>query len=147
MKILKNLIIAALALGWMGVIIYLSNQPGLQALPLLQKLKILPHIDNARLADDVEYVVRKSAHILEYMILFILVYLVNVKLFIRKENNKRLAKALLFSLFFCIIFACSDEAHQLFVPSRDGRLTDIFIDLFGVMLGQIVVLVGKVLWG
>ena len=134
-------IIILLLFAWMGIMVYLSNQPGLEAMPFLQKLKLLPDISDKDLSDDLEYIVRKSAHLVEYAILYILVYFAASRAFFKK-NELRLAKALLVGLILCFLFAISDEAHQFFVPSRDGRISDIFIDMFGVLIGQGLVLLG-----
>jgi VanZ family protein len=125
----------------MYLIYYLSDQTGLLALPFLQKLKLLPQISDKKLAGDMEYVARKSAHMAEYAILFILTYLANSRLFFR-QGEKKLAKALVLSLFISFAYAFSDEAHQFIVPGRDGRIVDIFIDTFGILLGQFLVLIG-----
>lgn len=147
MKIFLRLLLVSLAIGWAALIYHMSNTPGLEALPFLQRFPFIPEIKDPQLAGDVEYVLRKAAHIMEYAILFILVFLVQ-RLIIFRKSKKRLAKALLVSLILCIAFAISDEIHQSMVPTRDGRLTDIFIDGFGLMLGQVIVLAaGEVLWG
>ncbi len=73
-----------------------------------------------------------------------------------------LAVTVAFPLFFChyrrgwklviwcegigILYACTDEIHQLFVPERSGQLTDVLIDSIGLTLGFIFfLLVLKVL--
>jgi VanZ family protein len=33
------------------------------------------------------------------------------------------------------LFAASDEFHQMFVPTRTARVSDVFIDLAGGALG------------
>ena len=38
-------------------------------------------------------------------------------------------------------YAASDEFHQLFVPGRAGRVTDVLIDSGGVIFGLFVVFV------
>ena len=43
------------------------------------------------------------------------------------------------SFIICFLYASSDEFHQLFVPGRSGQVTDIFIDLIGVVLGLLLV--------
>jgi VanZ family protein len=136
-----TLILILLLLAWMYLIYFLSDQSGLLALPFLQKLKLLPEINDSKLAGDMEYVVRKSAHMAEYAVLFILTYLTTSRLFFRK-GEKKLAKALVLSLLICIAYAFSDESHQFIVPGRDGRIVDIFIDTFGILLGQLLVLFG-----
>lgn len=39
-----------------------------------------------------------------------------------------------------VLYAASDEFHQLFVPGRSGQLSDVCIDASGVLLGVLVAL-------
>ena len=41
----------------------------------------------------------------------------------------------LISIILCIIYATSDEIHQLFVPGRACQLRDILIDSIGSITG------------
>ena len=41
---------------------------------------------------------------------------------------------------FCILYAASDEFHQLFVPGRAGLITDVCIDSAGALLGILLFL-------
>lgn len=41
---------------------------------------------------------------------------------------------------FCILYAASDELHQLFVPGRAGLITDVCIDSAGALLGILLFL-------
>ena len=34
-----------------------------------------------------------------------------------------------------ILYACTDEIHQLFVPGRSGMIRDVFIDSIGGIIG------------
>jgi VanZ family protein len=36
-----------------------------------------------------------------------------------------------------LLYAFSDETHQLFVPGREGKLSDVGIDAIGIALGMI----------
>lgn len=78
------------------------------------------------------HLIRKSAHVIEYFVLgflcigFILTY-----------KNKLSWKVVLFSIFLCVLYACFDEIHQLFVPGRTGRIFDVFVDLIGISLGSL----------
>ncbi len=38
-----------------------------------------------------------------------------------------------------LLYAFSDETHQLFVPGREGKLTDVGIDAIGIAIGLIVI--------
>jgi VanZ family protein len=124
---------------------YFSSQPGLEALPLLEKLQLLPDINLRDLDKDLETIARKAGHIIEYAMLYILVHVVSGRLFFRK-GEKKTAQTVFFSLLFCFFFALSDEYHQLFVEDRSGRILDICVDIFGVFLGQLLTLLVMLLW-
>lgn len=65
-------------------------------------------------------VVRKSAHILIYCVIGMLLYMIT------KSPFK--------TLVLVFLIACGDEWHQTFVPGRAGRLMDVGIDMLGGML-------------
>ena len=44
-------------------------------------------------------------------------------------------KSALFSLGLSVLYACTDEIHQTFVPGRAGMLTDVLIDGGGALIG------------
>ena len=73
--------------------------------------------------------VKKSAHFIIYMILGIsLISLV-------KEYRQVDLKAILIALIIAVLYACSDEIHQLFVKGRSGEITDILLDGVGSFIG------------
>lgn len=39
------------------------------------------------------------------------------------------------SFSFVILYASSDELHQLFIDQRSGNIKDVLIDTFGASLG------------
>lgn len=55
-----------------------------------------------------------------------------------KEKNR-----LIITLTTGIIYASSDEIHQSFVPGRSPMITDIVIDTMGVILGILLIILGK----
>lgn len=55
-----------------------------------------------------------------------------------KEKNK-----LIITLTAGIIYASSDEIHQSFVPGRSPMITDVVIDTMGVILGILLIILGK----
>jgi VanZ family protein len=81
------------------------------------------------------FVIRKSAHLLEFALLTFLVWTVLAHLQRREEWFKRIS-AYHNSLSFILplLYAISDEAHQYFVPSRKARIGDIIIDTLGILL-------------
>ena len=42
------------------------------------------------------------------------------------------------SLFICLIYALSDEVHQIFISGRTFQLIDLFLDSLGVLFGIIL---------
>ncbi|MGF0032687.1 VanZ family protein [Bariatricus sp. SGI.154] len=44
-------------------------------------------------------------------------------------------KSIYYSVITGVAYAASDEFHQLFVPGRAGRITDVMIDSLGLMMG------------
>lgn len=71
---------------------------------------------------------KKFAHIVEYFILMVLMF--------RAVGEKSPAKGFLFSL----VYAFTDEIHQLFIPYRTGKLVDVGIDSIGLILSMVVII-------
>ncbi len=85
-------------------------------------------------AEAIEGAVRKLAHITEYTMLAASVYF----MFILWTNRRIL---LYFgTVVFSIIYACSDEVHQLFVRGRSGSFSDVCVDAIGVTIGAMMML-------
>ncbi|MGN1322896.1 MAG: VanZ family protein [Bacilli bacterium] len=97
-----------------------SNQSGSIA-------DLIYNLFNISDTEKVSLIVRKCAHVSEFFILGILV--INL---VSKYNVKHIY---LISFIICVLYASSDEFHQLFVSGRSGQVTDVLIDLIGVVLG------------
>lgn len=67
----------------------------------------------------------KLAHLIAYSTLFL------SAAFYFQSNKYTLKHHYLFSFLYLILYAISDEIHQTFVPSRQGKISDVFIDLLG----------------
>lgn len=85
----------------------------------------------------VDHVVRKSAHFMEYAILCAAITL---PLWIRKYRG---AKLLLLAVITTVLYASTDEFHQLFVPGRSGELKDVLIDTAGAVFGSLLFLISS----
>ena len=73
--------------------------------------------------------VRKGAHFIIYFALGLsLISLI-------REYMILDLKAILIALLIAILYACSDEFHQLFISGRSGQISDIFLDSFGSFIG------------
>ena len=96
-----------------------------------------PNFDSLDPADQAEInytltvIVRKGAHMTEYAALAVLALLNCVAWNIPKRYILKLTVA----LFFAVLYAVTDELHQLFVPGRAGLFTDVLIDSAGAMIG------------
>ena len=80
------------------------------------------------------YLVRKGMHFLAY---FILGILISISF---RRSKLHIIRNLMIALFLCILFAISDEVHQMFVAGRGPRISDIYIDSVGAMAGITVYL-------
>jgi VanZ family protein len=84
-----------------------------------------------------DFLVHKLAHIFEYGLLTFLFF----RSFYLSFGKSLTLKQHLFLAALCtLIYAATDEVHQLFVPTRTGRFRDILIDGIGI---SIVVLYTK----
>ena len=90
------------------------------------------------LAMRIDYPVRKLAHASEYTVLGILYSLSYLSVVPAPKRKKLLFTVLPLGM----LYAASDEFHQLFVPGRAGRVTDVLIDSSGVLLGIALVSLG-----
>lgn len=95
------------------------------------------HIDEEQIreiAGAIERAVRKSAHMTEFAILAWLLYGWLCRWQIARLRRACAAAAM------AVLYACSDEFHQLFVRGRSGKVSDVLIDSAGAVLGMAVLL-------
>jgi VanZ family protein len=132
----KTVLSWAVVIFWMAVIFSLSSQAAEQSDQLSMEIaEIITQVaEKAVPANDIEVVsfnrfVRKNAHFIAYLVLGLLVI-----------NAMRCSgfcgyKSVFLALFLCVIYAISDEIHQLYVPGRGCQVKDIIIDSTGVAAG------------
>ena len=119
-KISRIIFYWAPAIIWMGVIFYLSSRVRVS----LTKQFIT------------DFIIFKTLHMVEYAILYFLLFRGFYSF--KKEKlswNKRMISALIIS----IIYAATDEMHQLSTPTRQGTVRDIIIDAAGATLMYIYI--------
>lgn len=96
---------------WAAVIFLLSAAPG-----------------NPQQEPTVElFVLRKGAHIFEYALLSFLL--------VRALIFGKVAFAEVLAALLSLLYAFSDEFHQLYVPLREGMAADILFDAAGIAVG------------
>ncbi|MDW7659044.1 MAG: VanZ family protein [Bacillota bacterium] len=139
-----------LTLLWMGFIFQMSAQAGPDSNDLSAGIteiivetieRVSPQADIS--VQDLHRFVRKYAHFFSYLVLGLL--MVNSLTLSRLYAGKKGVapwftrwpywRIWLISLGVCVLFAISDEIHQLFVPGRGCQVTDMLIDSGGSTLG------------
>ena len=84
---------------------------------------------------QIQFVVRKTAHVMEYAILAALLWR-GLRAGVRWQT--RMLRLFIAVWFVCAVFAASDEFHQSFVPSRTASPIDVMIDIFGALIGLVI---------
>lgn len=121
---------------WMAIIFYFSHQPanasnelstGITDVIVIAVEKVTPHSDF--IVGNVNHLVRKNAHFFIYLVLGVL--LIHSLLLSGVDGYKGIGLA----LFICVLYAISDEVHQLFVFGRGAQVKDVFIDSVGAFVG------------
>ena len=146
---MKKTIKYILVIFWMGLIFYFSNQPSIQSDSVSDGVMasiinivetIIGHeFTHTEIENIYEYGItplRKCAHLFIYFILGILLYL------LLKEYNLNNKKLIILTILFSMLYACSDEIHQLFILGRSGEVRDLLIDTIGSSIG--ILLVNKI---
>lgn len=78
---------------------------------------------------SLQFIVRKAAHFSLYAVLGILSFLSVVS-----YRNLKYKFRILLSAVICLIYAASDEFHQLFVAGRSAEIRDVCIDFCGSLI-------------
>lgn len=90
----------------------------------------LPAAEQTEIVASLQFLARKSAHFSIYMTLGVLSFLAVIS-----YEKLLFAIRLTTSSGICLLYAASDEFHQLFVPGRSGEVRDVMIDFSGAALG------------
>lgn len=95
----------------------------------------LDDVKKEEIKENIKMPIRKLAHFSIYTVLGITTMLHMFTYSISKY--KKMGSSLVIGM----LYAISDEIHQLFVPGRSGQITDVCIDTIGVLFGISIVLV------
>lgn len=145
-KWIFRILSTAVVLLWMSVIFGFSGQQAKESSGLSEKVSraAVTVVNKAghmewdentvtAYAEKIEYPVRKCAHMTEYAILSLLVF-VMFGTYGMPHSRIRYVSSILY--VFC--YASTDEFHQLFVPGRSGQFTDVCIDTTGAILAMLL---------
>lgn len=125
---------------WMALIFFFSAQVAEQSDQLstgiAEKIaetveKVIPGSGLA--IESMNHIVRKNAHFFVYLVLGAL----TVNAFYC--SGVRGFMGIFAALIVCVLYAASDEIHQLFVPGRSGQFTDVLIDSAGAAIGSLII--------
>ncbi|WML46685.1 VanZ family protein [Neobacillus sp. PS3-34] len=121
---------------WMILIFNMSAEPATQSNKLSTGIteKVIETVEKTHLVTDlnkekINHIIRKNAHFSIYLVLAILV------LNAFRKSEKLVGKRLFLALGICVLYAISDEIHQLFVIGRGAQVKDVFIDSAGAAVG------------
>lgn len=124
----------------MALIFCLSSQPADQSNQLSTGItqaiaeaieKVIPGTEV--IIGELNSIVRKNAHFIAYMVLGILTVTA------LRNSGAKIKKSFLPAMVICVLYAVSDEVHQLFVPGRGCKFTDMLIDSAGALVGSGVI--------
>ncbi|MCI1478564.1 MAG: VanZ family protein [Clostridium beijerinckii] len=128
MKNKRKIIYWFLLIVWIIGIFIMSNQPAQisdsQSEGVINILSAIGINMNGIFGQLTNFIVRKCAHFLEYMVLSLLAFNV-FKLYFN------IRRVIFVTVVFVFFYACSDEIHQLFVLGREGAFRDVIIDTVG----------------
>lgn len=145
---IKKIVSIIAVLIWMSIIFGFSNQQGEGSGNTSRKIsevivKIIDvqnrysDLEKDKLIETVEPILRKVAHLTIYAIGGIAIANC-VWQFCGKEKI-----TIGMSAFIGIMYAISDEVHQLMIDGRNGNIKDVIIDSIGILIGIMIFLLIK----
>lgn len=133
---MKKVIWAVPLLLFLGIILILSVSDAetstKQTIWVIEKLSLTNGLD--RVEDRVEYSqliskTRKQAHFGMYFFLSLITFATFLRF------TKKIWKASLYSIIFCLIIGACDEIVQRYIPGRGSEFSDLAIDMTGAVIG------------
>ena len=92
------------------------------------------------IVEGLQHFIRKLAHFSIYMLLGVFSY-ATVLLSAEKLRHKWWL-----ALIICVSYAAVDEIHQIFVPGRTAKITDVLIDAAGSIVGMLLLRIAMLCW-
>lgn len=140
-----RLITGVLLFGWMVLIFCFSAQPAKESQQMSGSVSYRIIESSAEVfrwgmteneikewSERIDFPIRKGAHMAEYAVCTILV----AACVIGYRTWSRKIAITAFVITAC--YAMTDEIHQLFVPGRAGRISDVCIDSLGAAVGLLL---------
>ena len=114
----------------------ISEKIARQVIEVVNKVKEIDNSKEEEVFHTVHFLIRKSAHFAEFSLLTLLVF------FLARSYGLKKINCAIISLIYCLIFASTDEIHQLYVSGRSGEVRDVFLDFCGGVFSNICIFVG-----
>lgn len=134
-----SILLYLVTIGWMILIFVFSRQTGREYSNFSNKVVSIPRAifypnfneysseRQAEITKSLSFLVRKGAHMFEYAVLCLFMFL-SVRTVTKKYEPYFIAPA------FCFLYALSDEFHQGFTKGRTMSFRDVMIDFSGALL-------------
>lgn len=151
-----RIVLILLWVAMMALIVWFSDQPDYvsqeQSLSVGKFLCSLLVGDYEKMTPDrqleyakmLDHFVRKSAHFCEYAVLgaltFNAVMLLFERILTRIRGKLKTILPKIATVFWCFLFAASDEIHQYYVPGRFSSFKDVLLDTAGAATGMLFIL-------
>ena len=140
---IKQVIGLLLIIIWMVIIFLFSNQQGnassvtsnkvtKEIIEVLPSTKHLEENQKNEIVKKVNPIMRKIAHYTIYLVGGILIMFF-ISTIVQSEK-----RGVLFSVLIGLVYAITDEIHQMFMDGRTAKITDVFIDTLGVITGVVI---------
>ena len=84
-----------------------------------------------------EHILRKCAHVLEYAFLGAVLYALALCI---PKIQKNVCLPPLLSFGVSVVYAVTDEIHQMFIPGRGPSVRDVLLDGLGALIGILAVM-------
>ncbi len=145
-RTVKQIILLILTLGWMLMIFRFSALPAGESMEqsdgIVEKIirffvsdfDGLSAEQQEQITHTLSMAVRKGAHMAEYAVLSILLY----GLFSVTQSPMRRISRAIAAWGGAVVYAATDEFHQVFVPGRSGVPIDVLIDGIGALAGVLL---------
>lgn len=138
----RKIIKIFLILIWFGVIFMFSAQNAKESLGAsnkvltkvveLYKHRDLTEEEKETITKKFTFYIRKFAHFFLYFILAFFVFIL-LREFVTIDY-----KLVFFTILICMLYATTDEIHQLFIAGRTGRIFDVLVDTTGATLSTML---------
>ena len=159
MRVAKIIVSMSITLAIMVVIFMLSAQDGEQSGSLsaavarmlasvfVEGFDSMPSEQQAQLITQMSWPIRKTAHATEYACLAISLVVTCWQIAAwrheaRGEEQVSLRQIPLVGItafVITVLYACSDEIHQLLIDGRAGQVADVLVDASGAAIGCLLI--------